>query len=195
MTAINIDAQDFPELVPDIGVPYEKGVSFMDLRDRAMAACATAKDLAAYGLNLDTPNEEDREIAAILAEAYALDPESASKDVTHTRTNDLTPASLVLVGSILDEYGQRVVASSMRVRELVVNKLILESDNPDARVRLRALELLGKVSDVGLFTEKKEITITHQNTDDLRATLKDKLTRLVSSVENAEEAEYTVVED
>jgi hypothetical protein len=193
MTAIPTDVQDFPELVPDIGVPYEKNLRFMDLRDRAMAACATAKDLSAYGLNLDT-TEEDNEIAAILAEAYAQDPEQASKDVTHTRAATLRPASLVLTGSILDEYGQRVVQNSLHIRHLVTNRLILESDNPDARVRLRALELLGKISDVGLFTEKKEITVTHQNTDDLRATLKDKLGRLIVTEQPAE-AEYTVVED
>ena len=45
---------------------------------------------------------------------------------------------------------------------------------------MRALELLGKISDVGLFSEKSEVTITHQSTDDLRAKLKGKLEKLVA---------------
>jgi hypothetical protein len=44
---------------------------------------------------------------------------------------------------------------------------------------MRALELLGKISDVGLFSEKSEITVTHQSTDDLRARLKGKLEKLI----------------
>ena len=62
----------------------------------------------------------------------------------------------------------------------MTNKLVLESENPAPRIRMRALELLGKISDVGLFSEKSEVTITHQSTDDLREKLKGKLEKLVA---------------
>jgi hypothetical protein len=62
----------------------------------------------------------------------------------------------------------------------VTNKLIEETENPDPRIRIRALELLGKVSDVGLFAEKSEVTITHQTSDDLKEKLREKLARLVN---------------
>jgi hypothetical protein len=45
------------------------------------------------------------------------------------------------------------------------------------------LELLGKISDVGLFSEKSEVTVTHQSTDDLKAKLRRKLEKLVNPVE------------
>ena len=77
----------------------------------------------------------------------------------------------------------------MHIRHLVTNKLVLETENPDAKIRLRALELLGKVSDVGLFAEKSEITVTHQSSDDLRARLRGKLEKIV----NPEEIEDAVV--
>jgi hypothetical protein len=70
----------------------------------------------------------------------------------------------------------------------VTNKLIDETENPDPRVRIRALELLGKISDVGLFAEKSEVTITHQSTDDLRAKLREKLQKLSTSEERIQEA-------
>ena len=50
------------------------------------------------------------------------------------------------------------------------------------------MELLGKISDVGLFAEKTEVTITHQTTDDLKASLRQKLAKLVNPVEEVEDA-------
>ena len=37
------------------------------------------------------------------------------------------------------------------------------------------MELLGKITDVGLFTERSEVTVTHQTTDDIREKLRAKL--------------------
>jgi hypothetical protein len=75
-----------------------------------------------------------------------------------------------------------VVKNSVQIRHLVTNKLILETTNPDARIRIRALELLGKISDVGLFSDRSEVTITHQSTDELKTSLRDKLNRLREKV-------------
>jgi hypothetical protein len=95
---------------------------------------------------------------------------------------------LILTDSILQEFGHSVAESSAQIRYLVTNKLLLESENPDAKIRIRALELLGKISDVGLFSEKSEVTITHQSTDDLRAKLRQKLEKLVNPPSDIEEA-------
>jgi hypothetical protein len=100
----------------------------------------------------------------------------------------LTPASLILTDSILQEFGRSVVESSVQIRHLVTNKLLLETDNPDPRVRIRALELLGKISDVGLFAEKSEVTITHQSTDDIKEKLRSKLAKLVNPPQEIEDA-------
>jgi len=132
--------------------------------------------------------KEDQDNAAKLVAAYAEDPEGTSKKVTLKKAATLTPASLILTDSILKEFGQSVVESSLHIRHLVTNKLVLESENPDARIRMRALELLGKISDVGLFAEKSEVTITHQSTDDLRAKLREKLQKLSTSEERIQEA-------
>ncbi len=102
-----------------------------------------------------------------------------AKKATPRRTAALTPATLLLTDRILKDFGHSVVKNSIQIRHLVTNKLIEETENPDARIRIRALELLGKVSDVGLFAEKAEVTVTHQTTDDIRDRLRDKLTKLV----------------
>ena len=89
----------------------------------------------------------------------------------------------MLTDAILQEFGHSVAENAAQIRHLVTNKLLIESENQDPRIRMRALELLGKISDVGLFAEKSEVTVTHQSTDDLRAKLRSKLEKLVEPVE------------
>jgi hypothetical protein len=108
--------------------------------------------------------------------------------VSHARASTLTPASLLNIRSYLDEYGKAVVTHAIEVRHMVTNRLLEESQNPDPRIRIRALELLGKHSDVGLFTDRSEVTITHQSTDELKARLRAKLQRLIQKPTLAEDA-------
>ena len=164
-------------------------LSNMDLKDRAEAACNTAMELTEEGLDI-TPTSEDQDVAAKLAVAYADNPEKTSKKVTTKRAAALTPASLVLTDTILKEFGHSVAENATQIRHLVTNKLLLESENADPRVRIRALELLGKISDVGLFSEKSQVTITHQSTEDLRNKLRGKLEKIISTTD-IEDAEYT----
>jgi len=174
-------------LEPELGVPVPTDIKHMDLAKRAAVAFASAIALEEHGADL-TPNAEDKDIAAQLAMSYAEDPEKASKKTNNARTAKMTPASLVLTNNILTEFGQSVATSAVHIRHLVTNKLILETENPDPRTRIRALELLGKISDVSLFAEKSEITVTHQSTDDLRAKLRGKLEKLVNPAYGAEDA-------
>ena len=172
---------------PELNVPMTDDNPFTDLTISANGAANSALFLAEHGLNIE-PTKEDKATAAALATAYADNPENTSNKATPKRMATLTPASLVLTNSILTEFGQSVVESATQIRHLVTNKLLLETENNDAKIRIRALELLGKVSDVGLFAEKSEVTITHQSSDDLRAKLRGKLEKLVNPPENIEEA-------
>ena len=173
------------QIEPEIGVPMGDAVGAMDLAARAEVMANTVEHLSQHGLHVE-PNKEDEDVAARLAMAYAEDPEKTSKKVSMTRATKLTPPSLVLTSNILREFGHNIAESATQIRHLVTNKLIEETENPDPRVRIRALELLGKISDVGLFTEKTEITITHQTTDDLKESLRMKLAKLVNPTPDAE---------
>lgn len=173
---------------PELGVPIAPETSYIDLRARAQAACASIDLLEENGLEVKEPTQEDKSIAAALTASYAADPEKTSKEVTTPRASQLTPESLRATRTILDEFGRSVVRHSIEIRNTVTNKLILESENPDPRVRIRALELLGKISDVGLFTDRSEVVVTHQSTDELRNKLREKLQKLRNPIE-----EYTDV--
>tara|TARA_R110002167_G_scaffold148738_1_gene341836 strand:- start:112 stop:705 length:594 start_codon:yes stop_codon:yes gene_type:complete len=175
------------EIEPDIGVPIEDAPDLTDLNIKAAGAAETAKLLSEYGLDIEITTT-DKDTAAALVTSYAQDPETTSKKATVSRVSNLTPATLLLTDKILKDFGHSVVESSVQLRHLVTNKLIEETDNPDARIRVKALELLGKISDVGLFSEKSEVTITHQTTDDIKEKLRAKLTKLVNPEPEIEDA-------
>lgn len=175
------------EIEPEIGIPISEKVPNLDLPTRVEAAANTAALLAEHGLDVE-PTAEDNDIAAKLTLAYADDPEKTSKKVSNKRASTLPPAALMATHGILTQFGHSVVESATQVRHLVTNKLIEETENPDPRVRIRALELLGKISDVGLFSEKTEVTITHKTTDELRESLRSKLAKLVNPEEEVEDA-------
>lgn len=171
---------------PEVGVAVPEGADYDDLKEYMEAAANTVTELAEHGLDVD-PSAEDKDVAAKVAGAYAADPNGTSKKITLKRAATLPPASILATNSILKEFGHLVAENSAQIRHMVTNKLILETDNPDPRVRIRALELLGKISDVGLFSEKSEVTVTHQSTDDLRDKLRSKLAKLVNPVEDVDE--------
>ena len=164
----------------DRAVPMTGEAQNIDLRERISAAAATLDLLAEVGYEFDI-SDDDIAAANDLAKSFARDPNETSKAVTHRRASGLAPATVALVKTILDEFSHEIVESSKAIRNLVINKLIIESENPDARIRIRAIEMLGKMSDVALFTERSEVLITHQSSDDLKSKLKEKLQKLRES--------------
>jgi len=99
-----------------------------------------------------------------------------------------TTVSLLEAYNILEEYGGSLNATPEDIKNTVINKLLLETENSDARIRLQALQFLGKITEIGLFAEKKEVTITHQNAADIKNKLKERLLELKQNAEGVYEA-------
>lgn len=164
----------------DSGVPVpakDDLAGQQDLIRNAKAAANAARLLADHGLDLE-PSDIDRETAAAILTAYSHDPVGTSRTVSPSKLGAMPPSAVLLTAQILSEFGHEIVKDALQVRHLVMNKLVQETENPDPRIRIRALELLGKITDVGLFTDRSEVTVTHQTTDDLRMKLREKLMRL-----------------
>jgi hypothetical protein len=105
------------------------------------------------------------------------------------------------LGALLNEYDKRVVLDATQARTYIMNRLLEISACGEAKTELRALELFGKMSDVGAFTEKSEVTITHRTSGDIKQVLQEKISRLLGpDVEDvtpklAEELGLEVVEE
>ena len=163
------------QIEPDVSIPLPEDNPVLDnFKERADAACKTAELL-----ELDmTPTEEDKAVAEKTVYNIAENETQANKVLVKT-ASAMRPATYGEVKAMLDEFSVRVVDSAVQIRLLVTNKLLLESGNDDPKIRIRALELLGKITDVGLFTEKTEVTINQQSTQDLTASLRAKIRRLM----------------
>jgi hypothetical protein len=158
---------------PDLAIQMPiDNVPLKDFREKAMAACASAELL---GLDME-PTPEDQEAAEQVVYTVASEEEKTNKKLIK---QDYKPATYHQVKSILNEFSTRVVDNALQIRLLVTNKLIIDSDSEDDRTRLRALELLGKISDVGLFVEKSEVTITNRSTQDLVDSVRAKIQKLM----------------
>ena len=89
------------------------------------------------------------------------------------------PATVRHLFAMLSDYDHQVVDEAVQLRRFVTNKLIEDAGHTDARHRLKALELLGKISDVGLFADKTEITVKHTNIEDLENGVRSKLFKIL----------------
>lgn len=83
------------------------------------------------------------------------------------------------ISAMLKEYNNPIVADAAELRQVTINKLLDLSMCGDPRIEIKATELLGKVSDVGLFTEKTEITVTYNTVSDLDQMIKDKVRKML----------------
>lgn len=83
------------------------------------------------------------------------------------------------IRAMLDEYNAETVADVTELRQVITNKLLDLSMCGDPKIEIKAAEMLGKISDVGLFTEKTEITVNYNSVSDLDQAIKDKVRKML----------------
>jgi hypothetical protein len=76
-----------------------------------------------------------------------------------------------------------------------VSQILEETKNPDPRIRLRALEMLGRVTEVALFTDRVEVKKTSVNDAELDAKIKEKLARFMSVTDVSDVSDVVAVGD
>jgi hypothetical protein len=132
----------------------------------------TAELQHALGAPLEIDTQEDADATARLLEQAIK-----SKKVQSIKT----PAMAFAAAQFLREYGARVAVDVAQARTAITQKLMELANCGDPRFELKALELLGKHSDIGLFTERSEITVNYKNPEDLEAAIKARVKRLLNA--------------
>ena len=157
--------------VIDFNIPLaDYSPTFESLETRVAAAMAALVDTN----NLPPPNEISETDKHKAREVFIGNELASDEDLS-------SPGMVVYLQSLLSEYDQVVVKSAQQLRTYVTNKLLSETANPDPRIRMKSLELLGKISDVGLFTDKTEITMRHRPTEELEQMLRERLTKVLEA--------------
>jgi len=93
--------------------------------------------------------------------------------------------------AVINRFDFQAFSDAQQARNFVTNKLIQIADCGDTKLELKALELLGKHSDVGLFTERSEITVHHTTSNSLEKSLKERVKHLL----NTEVTDITPLDD
>jgi hypothetical protein len=107
-----------------------------------------------------------------------------------------TPGAAKALDKLLKKFDYTLSNSSNKMRQYVVFKLFEIAENEDPRIALKALEMLGKVSEVGLFTTKVEVATANKSTKELEIELSSLMESYAIGVDfQAIEAEYEQISD
>lgn len=85
------------------------------------------------------------------------------------------PEEIKTAVGMVTAYQWKFIEQAEELRSMSVAKIVKETDHPDARIRLKALELLGKVTEVALFTDRIAIKNEDVTDEELDARIKEKL--------------------
>jgi len=156
----------------DHPVPYDTSTEkTKTLIEEIEVAGNTAELQVELGATLDISEgdvEREKELLRAVAEA---------KKPTNL-TNQTTAFS---AAAFLRAYGSQLALDVAEARAAITNKLMEIADCGDPRYELKALELLGKHSDIGIFTERSEITVNYKSPEELEKAIKEKVKNLLNA--------------
>lgn len=143
----------------------------------------TTKWLEQLGVEDDQKILQDAEAKAARTVFAALTNNTTPAD-TKTQLSLLkTPESVRHLVSMLSAYDWEFVEQAKQMRGMAVAKIIEETNHPDARIRLKAIEMLGRVTEVALFTDRVEVKKTDMTDAEIDKKLQDKLDVLLNVID------------
>lgn len=159
-------------VTPEVGIPLpfdvtpEEAESF---RERAKAACETIKELLDAGAEVEVDDEDSVQAHEIIASERFVPAETR-------------PGAILKLDALLTHYDHEFLDANRKIQNLVTNKLLEETENEDAKVRLKALELLGKRKGVNLFSDQLEVTIKQKPVEEIEGELQRLLGKYMGPV-------------
>jgi ribosomal protein S18 len=153
-------------------VPYDTGPETAStFIEELEIAGKTAELQVDLGAPLEVAEEDTARHQNLLKEA-----------IKNKKSSSLTNVNTAFAAAaFLKTYGQQLALDVASARAAVTNKLMELANCGDPKFELKALELLGKHSDIGLFTERSEITINYKNPEDLENAIKERVKRLLNA--------------
>ena len=147
------------------------------------AQSATSDWMAELGIKPDSQIDTHAQTAAA-RDAFKGIATVSSDEENRIRLLTLkTPVAVRHLTGMLAAYDWEFVAMAKELRGYTVAKLVEETASPNANIRLKALGLLGKVTEVGLFTDKIEIKKTDLTDAEIDQKLKDKLNKFMGVID------------
>jgi len=151
-----------------------------------------------YDLGEDTPSDlleeilvagNTAELQQMLGADIQVDPDTLEEEqrllqevVQKRKTEHLTrPNTAFAATAFLKTYGSQLAFDAAQARAAVTNKLMEIANCGDTRFELKALELLGKHKDIGIFVDRSEVTVNYRDPTALEEEIKERVKRLLNA--------------
>jgi hypothetical protein len=165
-----------PEFTPLAGVDVE-----------TLLAAQANTTLVDFNDNADVLEELDR-TGAQAAFAAVTSPEATDQTKKHALLALRVPAAVKHLSGMLSQYDWEFVEQAKEIRGYVVAELLELTRSPDPRIKLKALEMTGKLTEVGSFTERISITKTDASAAELEERIRARLAKIIPPAREVQDA-------
>lgn len=156
--------------------PFLKDVPVAQLLD---AKIGTADFLLSIGETV--PADEEIEAQAAHAAFGALtNPSSDDADRRQAIALLETPESVKRLVGMLTAYEWEYVQEAAKIRSFLVASILEDCSDPDPRVRLKAIEMAGKIKEVALFEERSVVRKENVSDEEINQRLSSLLAKAAS---------------
>ena len=166
------DADYAPSVLPD-DAPFipDKKAGAADIVDGKTETADWLKELSFDDDATITAAQQKSAQEAFAAMTIPLD--AATQQTALTKVT--VPKAVQHLVGMLTAYDWAFVDQAKELRGYCIAQLLEESKHPDAKIRLRAIELLGKVTEVALFTDRIEVKKAELSDTDLENEIKSRM--------------------
>jgi hypothetical protein len=172
-------------------VHFEPGVTnpdFVELDDAEPGEVLSAQHktvewLEELGVRPDDAQDKEQQTEAARTAFGALTTNADNAEQVANLIQVKTPEAVRHLTGMLAAYDWEFVQQAKEIRGYAVAQLIEETKSSNANIRLKALGLLGKVTEVGLFTDKVEIKKVELSDAEIDAKIKEKLNKFMGVID------------
>ena len=151
--------------------------------DTLSAQVATEQWLAELGVDDDEVVANQQQTQAARKAFNAVTTNATTTEQKANLAELKSPAAVRHLTGMLAAYDWQFIDMAQEIRGYTVAKLVEETKSPNANVRLKALIALGKVTEVGLFTEQIEVKKTEMSDAEVEQRIKDKLAKFMGVID------------
>lgn len=173
-----------PDPIPveaDFDIPFTDAPARSGVLKQAESILGTAEFLEKKNVDVDYGVPDKQRVVQEMINSMQTNGESR-----YIQVSGMSPSTALLVREILGNYNYDLLRHADQIRNMVITKLIEQADNP--RNQMQALHLLGKIPEVGLFSEKVVVAEMPKNSSEVQEKLREKLKQYINAgtISNAE---------
>jgi hypothetical protein len=147
------------------------------------AQVATEQWLAELGVDDDSVVADQHQTQAARKAFGALTTNADTTEQKASLAELKSPAAVRHLTGMLAAYDWEFIEMAQQLRGYTVAKILEETKSSNSNIRLKALIALGKVTEVGLFTEQIEVKKVEMSDAEVEQRIKDKLAKFMGVID------------